>query len=147
MTLKPAVQHRKSSFSTAGSYRIPMPVREILELPNGYRAAVNRKGAGDGVHQRRFSCAVSADDCNEISIIKMQGYVYKRDFFGDSAGIEGFGYMYYVQHYFAASFHCFALYFACKSGRPSAIATRMAVKSFRSFGGMPSSSTRAITIR
>ena len=30
MTLKPAVQHRKSSFSTAGSYRIPMPVREIL---------------------------------------------------------------------------------------------------------------------
>lgn len=40
MTLKPAVQHRKSSFSTAGSYRIPMPVREILELPNGYRAAV-----------------------------------------------------------------------------------------------------------
>ena len=40
MTLKPAVQHRKSSFSTADSYRIPMPVREILELPNGYRAAV-----------------------------------------------------------------------------------------------------------
>ena len=40
MTLKPAAQHRKSSFSTADSYRIPMPVREILELPNGYRAAV-----------------------------------------------------------------------------------------------------------
>lgn len=40
MTLKPAVQHRKSSISTADSYRIPMPVREILELPNGYRAAV-----------------------------------------------------------------------------------------------------------
>lgn len=40
MTLKPAAQHRKSSFSTADSYRIPMPVREILELPNGYRSAV-----------------------------------------------------------------------------------------------------------
>ena len=110
------------------------------------RALVDGIGARDGVHQGGFARAVAADDGDEVACVEVKAHVVQGQLLGDGAGVEGLGDVLDVEHYFFTAFRS-ALKRACMSGSERAMATRMAVKSLRSFGGMPICRTTAMTAR
>ena len=120
------------------------PARDVLAV-DADRAAIDEEGAGDGVHERRFSRAVAADDGDEIAGREMERQIVKRGLFRDRSGIEGLGDVLNVEHHFTAFRAVWSFFW--RSGKASAAPTRIAVKSLRSFGGIPISRTSAMTAR
>lgn len=61
-------------------------------------AAVGEKAAADGVKESGFSCAVGADDGDEIPGEQVQAQALQGCLFIDGAGVEGLGYIFNLQH-------------------------------------------------
>ena len=61
-------------------------------------AAVGEKAAADGVEESGFSCAVGADDGDEIPGEQVQAQALQGCLFIDGAGVEGLGYIFNLQH-------------------------------------------------
>ena len=59
---------------------------------------VAEKASGDGVEQCGLARSVGADNGDEIAGVQVEGQVFDRRFFVDSAGVEGFGNMGDGQH-------------------------------------------------
>ena len=66
------------------------PLRDVCARDDD-AARIDAEGAGDGVHQRRLSRAVAADDGHEVAGRKVQRDASERVLFCDCAGIEGLG--------------------------------------------------------
>ena len=116
------------------------------------RTGVNRKDAGNRVQKRRLTCAVGTNHGCEVAVFERQVHAAQCALFIDAARKKGLFYALSLKHLFlriASNQRALlrARHFSRISGIESAIATRMAVKSLRSLGGIPSCSTIAITRR
>ena len=107
--------------------------------------------ARNKVEHRGFACAVSADDCDKITVVQCEAEILNRPFFIDGAWIEHLMDVFQFQH----TAHSFPAgtgvnldfrNFFCNAGTLSASATVTALNSLRSSVERPSCSTKAITI-
>ena len=97
-------------------------------------AAVRNIGTGNRVQKGTLTCAVAADDSAEIAVVQSQGQMAKRFLFIGGSLEECFADICNFKHNQPA-FPILTLPLIIGAARASM--TRIAVNSFKSFGGMP----------
>ena len=107
-----------------------------------------RISAGNTVEQRGLARAVAADHRDKIPLGKMEVHAVERHLFIDRTAVEYDPHVFHFEHARSPSLASFLACILCRNtGSASAMATVMAVNSFRSLAGMPSFSTSAMMMR